>query len=333
MRKAEIFGEIKSGAPVHRLALRGGGLRLSLLTLGAIVQDLRHDALPFPLVLGAETLAPYLGPMQYFGAIVGRFANRIARGQFTLDGASFQTALNFRDRHTLHGGPEGSSAQIWQVDAHEPDRARLSLEMADGAMGFPGHLRVTCDIALPGDGVLAFDLHATADRATPCSFAHHGFFTLDDAGDLAHHRLHVAAEHVLAVDDDLIPTGALAPVAGTGLDFRQARGVINAPIDHNFCLATAPWTPLRPVARLESRLSGASMELATTQPGLQVYNAAYIPPEGYPGLGGRRYGAFAGLALEAQAWPDAPNHAQFPDAILRPGAAWEHRSTYRITPR
>jgi len=323
----ESFGQMPDGTDVERLTLRGGGLTARVLTLGAIVQDLRLDGYPHPLVLGADTPAAYLGPMEYFGAIVGRFANRIAGARFKLDGVTHQIPPNFRGRHALHGGTTGSGARVWRIRAHHTDSVTLTLRMADGEMGFPGTLEVEVCIALPGEGALQFDITANTDRATPCGFCHHGYFALDDTGDLAHHRLTIPAEHYLPVDDDLIPTGEIAPVAGTRFDYRQARSLHRQEIDHNFCLAQAR-LPLRPVAVLESRASGLMMRVESTEPGLQVYTAVHLPPEGLAGLDGRRYGPFAGVALETQCWPDAPNRPDFPPAILRPGEHYRHSTRY-----
>jgi len=327
----EVFGQMPDGTEVLRLTLRGGGLVARVLTLGAIVQDLRLEGVPHPLVLGAETPAAYLGPMAYFGAMVGRFANRIAAGRFVLDGVAHQVPCNFRGRHALHGGTIGSGARLWRIDEQRADSVTLALSMADGEMGFPGNLAVRLRIALPGNGALHFDIGATTDRATPCSFSHHGYFTLDDTGDLSQHRLRVPAADYLPVDEDLIPTGEIAPVAGTPFDYRQPRSLHRQAIDHNFCLARQR-QPLRPVALLESGASGLGLRVDTTEPGLQVYTATHLPPEGLAGLDGRRYRAFAGVALETQGWPDAPNRPHFPPAILRPGDGYRHSTRYTFAP-
>ena len=326
----DILGHLPDGGAVARLTLRGGGLVARVLTLGAIVQDLRLEGSDQPLVLGAETPATYLGPMEYFGAVVGRFANRIAGGRFVLDGRTHQVPPNFRGRHALHGGPQGSAQRLWRVLARSRDSATLALRMDDGEMGFPGNLDVRVRISLPGNGALQFDIHARTDRATPCSFSHHGYFTLDDTGDLAQHLLQTPATQYLPVDDDLIPTGEIASVADTPFDYREPRSLSGQVLDHNFCLARRR-LPIRPVARLESRASGLAMRVESTEPGLQVYTAAHLPPEGLTGLEGRRYGPFAGVALEAQSWPDAPNRPGFPPAILRPGETYHHCTRYSFS--
>lgn len=314
------------GQTIHRLCLTGGGLTAHVLTLGAIVQDLRLDGVAHPLVLGADHLTPYLGPMRYFGASVGRYANRIAHGRFTLNGQTHALSRNFRGQHCLHGGAHGCAEKLWSVRDLGKDQAKLAVTLPDGDMGFPGQLDIDLTISL-SDGALGFDYTATSDRDTVCSLAHHGYFVLDGSGSLAQHRLRLAAEHYLPVDDDLIPTGHVAPVANTAFDFRSARPLRDVALDHNFCLPPAR-AGLQPVAWLQSALSGVQMRVETTQPGLQVYTANHLPQDGVTGPDGRALGRHAGIALETQAWPDAPNHPDFPDATLRAGDTYRHVTRY-----
>lgn len=317
---------LPDGREVQRLTLRGGGLSATVLTLGAIVQDLRLDGIDYPLVLGAPDAASYLGPTRYFGAIVGRLANRIGNARFTLDGRDYRTDANFRDRHTLHGGSDGVDVHVWRIEARTPSSVTLSLSLPDGHMGFPGTIALTTRIALE-DGALSFVLGATTDAPTPCSLTHHGYFNLDGSGDVRNHSVHIDADHMLPTTDDLIPTGEIAPVAGTRFDFRQPRPLGPEPCDRCFCLSDGP-RPQRPVAWITGE-SGLALRVETTACGLQFYNGAYL--RDVPGLDGRIYGPQAGLALEAQAWPDAPNQPNFPDTILRPGEAWSETTRYVFT--
>lgn len=317
------FGTLPDGRQVQRVTLQDGGLTAQVLDLGAIVQDLRLDGVAYPLVLGAPDPSAYLGPARYFGAIVGRFANRIGGARFTLDGREYHTDSNFRGRHTLHGGANGTDLHLWRITAVEPASVTLGLDLPDGHMGFPGNISLTAGIAL-AEGALCFTLTAQTNAPTPCSLAHHGFFDLDGMGDIRRHSLRIDADHILPVDDDLIPTGDIAPVAGSRFDFRQSHQIGDSGYDHNFCLSDGP-RPLRPVAWLEGE-SGVSMRIETTACGLQFYDGAYM--RDVPGLAGRTYGPHAGLALETQAWPDAPNHPHFPDAILRPGQTWQETTRY-----
>ncbi len=316
-------GTLPDGRAVQRVTLRDGRLTADVLTLGATVRGLWLAGVPHSLVLGAADMADYLGPARYFGSIVGRFANRIGGARFTLDGAEYHTDPNFRGRHTLHGGSDGTDVQLWQIAALAADRVTLVLTLPDGHMGFPGTLQVTALIALEGDA-LCLDLSARTDAPTPCSLAHHGLFDLDGHGDIRDHTLSIAADHYLPVDPDLIPTGEIAPVAGTSFDFRTARQIGDAGHDHNFCLSDAA-RDIRPVARLTGR-NGLSMQVETTACGLQFYDGSHI--DGVAGLDGRRHGPHSGVALEAQAWPDAPNRPRFPDAILRPGRTWRQTTRY-----
>ncbi|WP_227426823.1 aldose epimerase family protein [Roseibaca sp. Y0-43] len=322
----EPWGQMPDGQLVHRLHLSGGGITAHVLTLGAIVQDLRLDGVAYPLVLGAGQLAPYLGPMRYFGATVGRFANRIAGGRFTLNGVTHDLSRNTPGGHCLHGGTRGASDRIWAIEDHAPDRATLSLTLPDGDMGFPGRMEVVLQVAL-AEGAISFDYSATTDADTPCSLSHHGYFVLDDSGSIAEHRLRVAAERYLPVDASTLPTGEIAPVADTPFDFRSPRSLSGVALDHNFCL-TGKRVPLRPVAWLDSPRSGLAMQVATTESGLQVYTANHLPEQGVTDHKGRPYARHAGIALEAQAWPDAPNRPDFPDATLRVGETYRHVTRY-----
>lgn len=321
----QIFGTLPDGRDVHRISLQSGGLSAQVLTLGAIVQDLRLDGVAHPLVLGCPDVASYLGPARYFGAIVGRFANRIGGGRFTIDGRDYRTDPNFLGRHTLHGGADGADVQIWQVEGQTDDHVIMGLTMADGHMGFPGNLRITVRIALQDDA-LEIVLTAVTDAPTICSLAHHGFFDLDGQGDVRRHALMIAADRYLPVDSDLIPTGEAAMVTDTDFDFRRKRMIGTTGYDHNFCLSNGQ-QPLRPVAQLTGE-SGLSMVVETTSCGLQLYDGAHI--DGIGGLDGRRYGRHAGLALETQFWPDAPNRPGFASPILRPGREYQEVTRYRF---
>lgn len=308
-----IFGHLPDGRAVEAIRLSGPHLSATILTLGATVQDLRMQGVAHPLVLGFPALAPYLGAGLYVGALVGRVANRIGGARFTLDGREVRVDAN-EGANLLHGGADGIHRQLWRVEERTPDRVRLALDLPDGHMGFPGNLAISAQISV-ADDALDFDLTATPDAATPVSLAHHGYFTLDDSGDIRAHRLQVAAEHYLPVDAELIPTGQVAPVAGTDHDFRQARE-IGAGHDHNLCLSHTR-TALRPVATLTGQ-TGLRMDIETTEPGMQLYDGRHL--------------GHAGVALETQIWPDAVNRPAFPDPILRPGETFRARTRYRFRP-
>lgn len=322
----EPWGTLPDGQMVHRLRLSGGALTAHVLTLGAIVQDLRLEGVGYSLVLGADHLAPYLGPMRYFGASVGRFANRIADGRFSLNGIAHELSRNAPGGHCLHGGAIGASDRIWTIADHAPDRVTLTLTLIDGDMGFPGRLEIVLEVSL-AEAAITFSYSATTDADTPCSLSHHGYFVLDDRGTIASHRLQVAADHYLPVDGNALPTGQIAPVTNTPFDYRNPRSLSGVGLDHNFCLSDTP-VPLRSVARLDSLRSGLAMQVATTEPGLQVYTANHLPEAGVMDHRGRVYARHAGVALEAQHWPDAPNRPDFPDATLRVGDTYRHVTRY-----
>lgn len=330
----EAFGATREGEAVHRLTVAGGGLTARLLTWGAVVQDLRiagHDA---PLVLGFETLDDYLDHSLFFGAIVGRYANRIAGGKFILDGERFETDAN-DNGNTLHGGSKGLDRRVWRIAETGPDFATFTIRDPAGWMGFPGALDISCTYRLKPPATLCVELAATCDRPTLCNLAHHSYFNLDDGGrsDILDHRLRIAASAYLPVDEEGIPTGAVMPVEGTAFDFVLPRAIRpsdggETPYDHNFCLSAARG-PLRQAAWAQGPASGIEMEVWTTEPGLQLFTG-HFPDREAAGLGGIPYRSRAGFCLEPQIWPDSPNQPYFPQAVLRPGEEYRQVSEYRF---
>ncbi len=332
----ESFGLTAAGESVGRVRIAAGGITAHVLTYGAVVQDLRlagHDA---PLVLGFPDLSSYIDHSIYYGAIVGRYANRIALGRFSIDGERFQATSGPRGIHTLHGGPQGIDRRVWRIAAHGHDFVTLALADRHSEMGFPGNLDIACTFRILPPATLAIELAATCDRPTLCNLAHHGWFNLDDggAGDIFGHRMVIDAAAYLPVDDTLIPTGVVQPVDGTPFDFRTPRTIGAGPgearidYDHNFCLAAAR-RPLARAAWAQGAVSGVEMEVWTTEPGLQFF-AGGTPGPKAPGLIGRPYGRHAAFCLEPQIWPDSPNRPYFPQAVLRPGERYLQRSEYRF---
>jgi aldose 1-epimerase len=336
MKDGEAFGTTQAGDIVRRFTIRGGGLTANIIGWGAVIQDLRlveHDA---PLVLGYDRLESYEKDTAYFGAVVGRYANRIRDGHFTLAGQRHQSDRNFLGKHTLHGGSNGFARRPWSVSLHGRDFVTLTLHDPDGSMGFPGALEVTCTYRLKIPGTLAVEFSATAEEPTLCNLSQHSYFNLDDggAGDVLDHRLMLNAGAYLPVDGEMVPTGEVMPVEGTPLDFRQARPLRmevegeQLPYDQNFCLSSGRGA-LRQAAWVQGSASGVEMEVWTTEPGLQLYTGQHVVPAG-PGLGGIGYRPFAGLCLESQIWPDAPNRPYFPQAMLLPGERYHHVTEYRF---
>lgn len=330
--RMETFGTLADGRRVHSVTLRHGSLSARILTLGAILQDLRLDGVDHALTLGSESLAAYEGPMNYFGAVVGPVANRIAGARAQIAGRDCRFEANQDGRHVLHGGPSGPHAQVWTVEEASGDSVTLSLALADGLGGFPGNRRIAAHYALTPDQGLAVTLTADTDAPTLMNLAHHGYWNLDGGATWEGHSLQILAEHVLPTTGECLPTGEIRAVAGTEFDFREPRRLAagsTPPLDHNFCLARAR-RPLAPALRLTGQ-SGLSMEVSTTEPGLQVFTAEPIDCAPHPSHRGAPYGARAGVAIEPQFWPDAPNHPGFPQIALAPGETWRQDSLFRFT--
>ncbi|MEL7272771.1 MAG: aldose epimerase family protein [Pseudomonadota bacterium] len=329
----EIFGTDTDGNSVYRVRLTGGGLTAHVLTWGAVVQDLRLEGHAPPLVLGYAEFDHYLHHSPYFGATAGRYANRIAGGRFVLNGKTHQLDRNFLDKHTLHGGAQGCGKRNWQIADLGTAHVDLVLDDPDGHMGFPGHCQLICSMALKDDGALAITYTTKVTAPTIASLAHHSYFTLDDTGDIRDHVVQIMADTYLPVDDELIPTGEIAPVATTPFDFRSPKPVgaeLDAAglYDHNWCLAPARRN-LQDVAHITTPHSPVSLTIATTEPGLQFY-AGHKLQTPVAGLSGAHYGPYAGMALETQNWPDAPNRETFPQAMVSSDEALRQETVYRF---
>lgn len=299
------------------------------------------------VVLGHPDLDGYLKDNRpYLGALIGRYGNRIARGRFALDGRVFTLVCNNGENH-LHGGAKGFDQAMWTgKPIAGSDRAALELLYLsrDGEEGYPGNLAVEVTYALTDDNSLQIDYHATTDRATVCNLTHHGYFNLDGAGqgDVLGHRLFIDADYFTPVDRGLIPTGELRSVKGTPFDFTQSRTIgerIGADdeqlrfaggYDHNFVLkrgdGPGPWL----AARVQGASSGRTMEIFTTEPGLQFYSGNFLDGT-LTGKGGRVYARRFGLCLETQHYPDSPNQPRFPSTILRPGQDYRTTTRYRFS--
>lgn len=336
MKEGEFFGTTKTGDTVRRFPIAGGGLSGTIITFGAAVQDLRLDGHHAPLVLGFDRFEDYEVHSPFFGAIAGRYANRIRDGRFTIGGRRYQAQRNFLGKHTLHGGDGGFAAKVWDVSLHGADYVTMTLHDPDGSMGFPAGIDVTCTYRLKIPATLTIELTARCDAPTLCNLAHHSYFNLDDggAGDILDHRLMLNAAAYLPVDKEAIPTGVVQPVDDTMFDFRLARPIRQETpsgqfsYDHNFCLAACRG-PLRQAAWAQGARSGVEMEVWTTEPGVQFYAGERVE-RSVKGLGGRQYKAYAGFCLEPQVWPDSPNRSYFPQAVLWPGEIYRQVTEYRF---
>ena len=333
---AEPFGWMPDGREVRRVTIEAGGLTAKIINWGAVIQDLRLAGHSDPLVLGFEDFRFYPVHSPHFGAMVGRFANRIAHGRFTVDGKTYQTDMNFLGKHTLHGGAGGIGRQLWTLQEAGPDFVALTYRARDGEMGFPGNLDISCTYRVMPSGRLIMELSAATDAPTLCNIAHHSYFNLDDGGrsDVLGHSVQIEAGTYLPVDGELIPTGDIASVEGTEFDFRTPRRIRNADgtlhiaYDLNYCLSDARG-PLRRTATVRGARSAVEMEVWTTEPGLQFYDGVGVARD-VPGLEGIIYGVHGGLCLEPQIWPDAPNWPNFPQALLTPDTPYAQTTEYRF---
>lgn len=330
---AEIFGRTSAGETVERVTIRGGGLTAKVLTYGAVIQDLRIEGHGLPLVLGFDNLDDYIEHSPYFGATPGRLANRIAGGRCVIDGQDIHLARNEGGITHLHGGRDGIAVRNWRIVEQGADRVRLEIVDPDGRAGYPGNCTITADYRLLDGGVLNVCYRSRTDRPTLANVCQHSYFNLDGSPDILGHEIRIEADHYLPVDANNVPTGAIVSVEGTPFDLRAWKAIglgrvggEQLPYDHNFCLSRER-VAKRAVASLRSPRSGLRMDVLTTEPGLQFYAGSKIDVP-VAGLAGKPYGAYAGLCLETQIWPDAVNHSDFPKAILRPGAVLVQETDY-----
>ena len=322
----ERFGEVEAGQ-VLRGVLKDEDVSVSILNYGCITQDWRVPAgrRSVPVVLGFETIEPYVAHARSFGIIAGRVANRTAFGRFSLGGEDYQLECN-NGPHHLHGGFRGLGHRLWEIEADGHDCLRLQYHSPDGENGYPGAIDLEVVVSLSGHR-LTYEMRGMPDRPTPINLAQHSYYNLG-TGDVLGHELSMRADFYTPVDDTLIPTGAIDPVAGTRLDFRTMRpiGVAGqaSDIDLNFVL-NGGGEP----AAVVRHPDGLQLKLWTDQPGLQVFNA---PKLDVPVLGhdGRRYGAFGGLCLEPQKFPDGLNQPDFPDLIATPEAPYFQKLVVEI---
>jgi aldose 1-epimerase len=340
----QSFGMTPAGEAVELLTLTNAhGVELRVMTYGGIVVSLKvpdRNGVPGDVVLGYDSLSGYLTKSPYFGAIVGRYGNRIAKGRFTLGGTEYRLAINNGPNH-LHGGIRGFDKVVWSADPfvdHRGVGVTLRYVSPDGDEGYPGTLAAKVTYTLTDRNELRLDYEATTDQATPVNLTQHSYFNLAGSGTILGHVLTIPADHFTPVDSTLIPTGAIAPVAGTPFDFRTptrigARiGEMNEQLrhgggyDHNFVL-TRPDTGLALAARLVDSLSGRTLEIRTTEPGIQFYSGNFLDGS-ITGKGGTVYQYRTGLCLETQHFPDSPNHPRFPSTILEPGKVYQSRTVW-----
>lgn len=316
------FGTTAGGTPVKRITLAHGDLTVSILTFGAVLQDVRLVDVPHSLTLGSPDLAAYEGPFVSFGSIMGPVANRIRGATALLNGTQLQFEPNIPGGHTLHSASAGIQHKVWDILEHTDTTLTLTTTAADGDGGFPGNRTWYVRYDLTAPATLTLTITADTDAPTLINTVNHSYWNLDGAPAHDGHTLQLLGRKVLPVDGDFIPTGEIIDVTGTAFDFRKPRALTPADsLDHNYCLSDTR-RDLAPAAILTGQ-SGLRLKMATTDPGLQVYDARHIGGEGFPGHDGKTYGPRAGLALEAQFWPNAPHEPGFPSIALNPGSPWK----------
>jgi len=342
------FGKTADGTPVEIYTLRNhNGMEARIMTYGGIVESLQvpdRNGNLGDVVLGYDNLAGYLTNSPYFGALIGRYANRIAKGRFTLDGREYTLPIN-NAPNCLHGGDQGFFARVWQVDKadvgpHGP-RLELSYLSTNGEEGFPGNLKVHATYTVTEDNALRVKFKATTDQDTVCNLTHHSYFNLRGSGDVLGYLAYINADKFTPVDSTLIPTGELRPVAGTPFDFLKPTAIgarINGDdpqlkfangYDDNWVLNPASEEPGL-AARVEDPVSGRVLTVYTTAPGIQFYTGNFLNGT-IEGKGGRVYQFRDAFCLEPQNFPDAPNQPNFPSAELKPGETYKSTIIYKFS--
>lgn len=335
------FGTLPDGTAVDLYTLtNASGMIAKVITYGTIITELHVPDRTGKLddvVLGFDNLGQYLQGHPYFGCTVGRFANRIAGGHFTLHGKSYQLAVNRPPNH-LHGGEKGFDKVVWQAESQGDQSVKFSYTSGDGEEGYPGKVDVTVLMSLSDANELRIDYTAVSDKPTPINLTNHSYFNLAGRGAILDHVLMLAANEYTPVDQHSIPTGEIKPVRGTPMDFTVPRPIgsrmeeLAGPVpgyDHNY-VVNRGGPGLALTARVHEPVSGRKMEVHTTQPGVQFYTGNYLDGS-LTGKYGIVYERHAGLCLETQHFPDSVNHHEFPSTILRPGQTFRQSTVHNFS--
>jgi aldose 1-epimerase len=340
-----VFGQMPDGTSVESFTLtNANGIEVTAIPYGAIITSLKtpdRSGRAGDIVLGFDSLDGYLKEHPYFGAIVGRYGNRIAKGQFTLDGRTYSLAKNNGPNH-LHGGIKGFDKVVWTAAPVGANAVAFTRTSADGEEGYPGNLKVRVTYTLTDKNELVVDYLATTDKATPVNLTQHSYFNLSagKSTDILGHELTINADRYTPVDAALIPTGELAPVEGTPFDFRKPVAIgkridqdhpqiaNGKGYDHNWVLNRAG-SGLQLAARVLDPVSGRTLEVRTTEPGMQFYAGNFLDGT-LKGKGGQIYGRRSGFCLETQHYPDSPNQPTFPSTIVKPGQEYKSQTVFRF---
>ncbi|XP_013379096.1 aldose 1-epimerase [Lingula anatina] len=333
------YGKTKDGKIVDRYTLKNqNGMTVEIITFGGIITKIiapDKDGKLDDVCLGFDNMEGYEAKHPYFGALVGRVANRIAGGKFTLDGKTYELAVNNGPNH-LHGGLKGFDKAVWTTNV-EGTKLHLTHTSPDGDEGYPGEMTVHVTYELTSENELILDYSATSTKATPINLTNHAYFNLAGQGtaNVYDHYVTINAETFTPKDENSIPTGEIASVEGTVFDLRKpvriGDRINNVPgdkgYDHNFCVGEK--RERKHIAKVEHRASGRVMDVYTEQPGVQLYTGNYLA--GISGKGGAIYGQHSALCLETQNYPDAVNKPNFPNAILKPGETYRHTTSYKFS--
>lgn len=334
------FGTMDDGSNVQLFILtNNSGMEVSITNYGGIVTSLKvpdKDGNIENVVLGFDNLEQYKSGHPFFGAIAGRYANRIANGQFELNGETYQLAANNGENH-LHGGVEGFDKKLWDAEVNEEENSiTLSYLSPDGEEGYPGNLDTDVTYTLTEDNELQIDYNATTDKATIVNLTNHSYFNLsgDPSQGILDHLLTIQANRYTPVDEGLIPTGEIRPVEGTPFDFTEPETVgaridsIPPGYDHNYVLNN-PNSGVRKIATVEHEESGRIMEVYTDQPGVQLYTGNFLDGS-LTDHHGNPIEQYAALCLETQTFPDSPNKTDFPSPVLNPGETYKTTTIYQF---
>lgn len=339
----EVFGKLADGTEIHRWSLENGGTRLRVLSYGGIVQSLEvpdREGRYANVSLGFDSVEEYVADSPYFGALIGRYGNRVGGGRFTLDDTAYELSVN-DGGNSLHGGAGGFDKTVWDVEPFVQDSnvgLRLTRTSPHGEMGYPGTLRTAVTYTLTEEGDWRIDYEATTDRPTVVNLTSHVYWNLagEGSGSAHDHELEIAASRYTPVDAGLIPVGEPAEVAGTPFDFRRAKPVgadvrtrdqqllYAKGFDHNWVLDKGRTDLPERAATLRDPSSGRTLTISTTEPGLQFYSGNFLDGT-LAGPSGRIYRQGDAVCLETQHFPDSPNKPSYPSTVLRPG------QTYRST--